>query len=1092
MNVLSDIGVEQPAADAHWYKDAIIYQLHVKAFADSNNDGIGDFPGLTAKLDYLVDLGVTALWLLPFYPSPGRDDGYDISDYRRINSDFGTMKDFRRFMAEAKRRGLRVITELVINHTSDQHPWFKRARRSKPGSDARNWYVWSDADQKYAGTRIIFQDTEKSNWAWDPEAGAFYWHRFFSHQPDLNYDNPRVLWAMLQVMRKWLDMGVDGFRLDAIPYLCEREGTSNENLPATHDIIKTIRKAIDAHDPGRLLLAEANQWPEDVSAYFGAGDECHMAYHFPLMPRIYMAIAQEDRFPIADILRQTPDIPSNCQWALFLRNHDELTLEMVTDIERDYLWSTYAADPRARLNLGIRRRLAPLMDNDRRKIELMTSLLMSFPGTPIVYYGDEIGMGDNIYLGDRNGVRTPMQWTSDRNGGFSQCDPARLFLPMIMDPVYGYQAVNVEAHARNVSSLLSWMKKIIAVRKSTQVFGRGSLEFVRPANRAVLGYARQYGGETILCVANFSRSAQAAELDLSAWMGSVPQEMLGRARFPRIGSEPYTVTLAPYGFFWFQLIATHDELADIRQVSPEFVTLVINDGWNSFLTGRTRQQLERDVLPAFLAGRRWFADKGEGLPAAEVRASISLEHAGMGYLLAFVTATGQRDSGRYLLPLTVKWTRLDQLGPEAAYALAGVRRGSREGTLLDATGDSEFIGHLLGKLHRSEVLAEAGREIAFVPTAAFRDLPAPVVAEVRIVESEQSNTTAIVDGAFVVKLIRRVSAGVHPEIEVGHFLLDSAFANAPTLLGSIELREGDERSAMAVVHKFVENQGDAWTVTSAYLGRFIDEQRVMTPETAADSPELASYLQHMRQIGRRTAELQVALASRSDIPAFAPEPVSTDDVAAWTARLKDRAGKTLDMLIKQHPGLSEGGHRLIADLLDRRAEILRHVDALLPSGISVHKIRHHGDYHLGQILIAKDDVFILDFEGEPKRSLAERRGKAPAARDIAGLVRSIEYSAAAALERTFPGPSEEREHMAPKLDVWHNRAVEELLNSYRAGVADSRLWPVDAQEAERLLDFFVLEKAFYEIQYELANRPAWLHVPLEGLWRILKRAGVVS
>jgi maltose alpha-D-glucosyltransferase / alpha-amylase len=496
VNIAPDIKVDSKLdGDELWFKDAIVYQLHVKAFADSNNDGIGDFVGLTEKLDYLQELGVTALWLLPFYPSPGRDDGYDISDYRHINADFGTMQHFRRFMQEAKRRKLRVITELVINHTSDQHPWFRRARRSRPDSDARNWYVWSDTDQRYAGTRIIFNDTEKSNWTWDPEAEAYYWHRFFSHQPDLNYDNPRVIMAMVQVMRRWLDIGIDGFRLDAIPYLCEREGTNNENLPETHAVIKRIRAELDCYAPGKVLLAEANQWPEDVSAYFGDGDECHMAYHFPLMPRIYMAIAQEDRFPIADILRQTPDIPSTCQWALFLRNHDELTLEMVTDVERDYLWSTYATDPRARINLGIRRRLAPLMDNDRRKIELMNSLLLSFPGTPILYYGDEIGMGDNIYLGDRNGVRTPMQWTPDRNGGFSRCDPARLYLPMNMDPVYGYEAVNVEAQSRSLASLLSWTKRLIAVRKSSKVFGRGSLSFIRPANRSVLVYVRQYQNE---------------------------------------------------------------------------------------------------------------------------------------------------------------------------------------------------------------------------------------------------------------------------------------------------------------------------------------------------------------------------------------------------------------------------------------------------------------------------------------------------------------------------------------------------------------------------------------------------------------------
>ena len=607
MNVAPDIKVEsQVESDELWFKDAIIYQLHVKAFADSNSDGVGDFAGLTSKLDYLEDLGVTALWLLPFYPSPGRDDGYDISDYRHINPDFGTMQDFRRFMQEAKRRKLRVITELVINHTSDQHPWFQRARRGRPSSDARNWYVWSDTDHRFSETRIIFNDTEKSNWTWDPDAQAYYWHRFFSHQPDLNFDNPRVLLAMVQIMRRWLDLGVDGFRLDAIPYLCEREGTNNENLPETHAIIKSIRAELDAYAPGKVLLAEANQWPEDVSAYFGDGDECHMAYHFPLMPRIYMAIAQEDRFPIADILRQTPDIPLNCQWALFLRNHDELTLEMVTDVERDYLWSTYATDPRARINLGIRRRLASLMDNDRRKIELMNSLLMSFPGTPIIYYGDEIGMGDNIYLGDRNGVRTPMQWTPDRNGGFSRCDPARLYLPMIMDPVYGYEAVNVEAQSRSLASLLSWTKRLISVRKSSKVFGRGSLSFIRPANRSVLVYVRQYQGEVVLCVANLSRSAQAAEIDLSPWRGRIPFELLGRTNFPPVGDGPYLITLAPYGFFWLLLCERDASNTDVSTTPAEFETLVLTQGWSSLSQGQSRSVLERDVLPAFLVFHRLF------------------------------------------------------------------------------------------------------------------------------------------------------------------------------------------------------------------------------------------------------------------------------------------------------------------------------------------------------------------------------------------------------------------------------------------------------------------------------------------------------
>jgi maltose alpha-D-glucosyltransferase/alpha-amylase len=1091
VNLFSPIQIEKTVADELWYKDAIIYQLHVKAFADSNNDGIGDFGGLTERLDYLQDLGVTALWLLPFYPSPGRDDGYDIADYRKINPAFGTMKEFRRFLNEAHRRGLRVITELVINHTSDQHPWFRRARRSKPGSDARNWYVWSDSDQKYSGTRIIFTDTEKSNWTWDAEAGAFYWHRFFSHQPDLNFDNPRVLWAVVSVMKRWLDMGVDGFRLDAIPYLCEREGTNNENLPETHAVIKAIRKELDSYAPGKLLLAEANQWPEDVNAYFGDGDECHMAYNFPLMPRIYMAIAQEDRFPIADILRQTPDIPENCQWALFLRNHDELTLEMVTDIERDYLWSTYANDPRARINLGIRRRLAPLMDNDRRKIELMNSLLMSLPGTPIVYYGDEIGMGDNIYLGDRNGVRTPMQWTSDRNGGFSRCDPARLYAPMIMDPVYGYDAVNVEAQTRSLSSLLNWMKRLIGVRKSTQVFGRGSLSFIRPKNRAVLVYVRQYGNETILCIANLSRCAQAAEIDLSPWKGRLPREMLGRSEFPRISAAPYVVTLAPYGFFWFQLTEEADR-GETNVHAHEFTTLVVGQSMESLMLGRTLTALERDVLPQFIQDRRWFGEKSATLPETRICRAIPLEDDGIQVLLTLV-ATGRDEASesRYLIPFAVHWSRFDRIGTAAKDAAAAVRRGPREGTLLDAARDKEFNALLLKAIHADRRVSTANAELVFKSTEAFRAMPAPVIEELVATDREQSNTTVIADETYVIKLLRRIREGIHPEVEMGQFLVDVGYTNAPALLGSAEIIEGDNSSAIAVVHRFIDNQGDGWTVTGHYLDRFVDEQRVVLDDGAAESDELASYLRHVCLIGRRTGELHMALASRPDDPAFAKNPVIAQDIAGWTERLLERANHTFGLLAERSGDLGDTVRRLIDRLLDHRKAITAHLHQLFPQGIEATKIRHHGDLHLGQVLIAKDDCYILDFEGEPGRSLAERRQKAPPARDVAGLIRSIDYSATAALLRANSVTPEQRVLLEPKLHVWRERSTEELWKSYRE-IAGSTLWPEDPAAAEKLLDFFLVEKALYEIEYELTNRPAWSHVPLDGFARIMTRHGVMA
>jgi maltose alpha-D-glucosyltransferase / alpha-amylase len=1085
VDIMSETRLEPELdADELWFKDAIVYQLPVKAFFDSNNDGIGDFVGLTDKLDYLHDLGVTALWLQPFYPSPGRDDGYDIADYRRTNPELGNMRDFRRFMQETKRRKLRVITELVINHTSDQHPWFKHARRSKSNSGARDWYVWSDTNKRYADTRIIFSDTEKSNWTWDPVAEAYYWHRFFSHQPDLNYDNPRVLWAMIQVMRSWLDLGVDGFRLDAIPYLCEREGTSNENLPETHAIIKEVRAALDAYAPGKVLLAEANQWPEDVSAYFGDGDECHMAYHFPLMPRIYMAIAQEDRFPITDIVRQTPDIPTNCQWALFLRNHDELTLEMVTDVERDYLWSTYATDPRARLNLGIRRRLAPLMENDRRKIELMNSLLMSLPGTPIIYYGDEIGMGDNIYLGDRNGVRTPMQWTPDRNGGFSRCDPARLYLPPIMDPVYGYEAVNVEAQSRSLASLLSWTKRLVAVRKSSKVFGRGSISFIRPANRSVLVYVRQFADEILLCVANLSRSAQAAEIDLSPWRGHLPLEMLGRSSFPPIGDRPYVVTLAPYGFFWFALCETIAPVETLS-IAPEFQTLVMTGDWSSLLRGHSRTTLEREALPAFLSQRRWFAERGEAI-SSRLLNIVPIETGNPGLALALVRTDDRHENATYSMPLAIQWTRFDR-AQQMQNAIAAVRIGARVGTLIDAAADPGFMSAVLDKVRRGETLEANGCRIEFCPIGDIHADAAPIES-VRAIDTEQSNTTALVGTDYVVKLFRRLEHGINPEVEIGRFLSETVpFANTPALLGTVTIADSDGRSTAAVVHRFIDNQGDAWSITSAYLERYVEERRLLTTEVAEDSDEPPAYLLRMQRVGRRVAEMQLALASREDIPEFAPEPITAEDARTWTDELLRRAAHVLDELERRRDDLPDDGSALVEGLLAQHQSLRVRIGEFLPKVIDSVKIRHHGDLHLGQMLIAKDDVFIIDFEGEPRRSIDERRRKAPAARDLAGLIRSIEYSAGAALARALKAAPDTDGRIGRALDQWRDHSIAAALAAYREFLVDPRLWPSDPAIGDRLLAFFLMEKALYEIEYELAHRPDWICVPLVGILRILAR-----
>lgn len=734
------------AGDALWYKDAVVYQLHVKAFHDSNEDGIGDFAGLTAKLDYVRDLGANTIWLLPFYPSPLRDDGYDVADYTNVHPAYGTRSDFRAFVREAHRRGLRVVTELVVNHTSDQHPWFQAARRAPRGSRKRDFYVWSDDAGKYAGTRIIFTDTEKSNWHWDDLAQQHYWHRFFSHQPDLNFDNPSVLKAIFRVMRYWLDAGVDGFRLDAIPYLVEREGTSNENLPETHEVLRRLRARLDATYPGRMLLAEANQWPEDVQEYFGLGDECHMAYHFPLMPRMYMAIAQEDRHPITEIMAQTPDIPPRCQWAIFLRNHDELTLEMVTSRERDYMYQLYAADPRARINLGIRRRLAPLMENDLGRIKLMKSLLFSMPGSPILYYGDEIGMGDNIYLGDRNGVRTPMQWSPDRNGGFSRADPQRLYLQPIMDAVYGYAAVNVESQARDPSSLLNWTRRMLAVRKTISAFGRGTLSFLRPANRKILAYLREHGDEIILCVANVSRTAQPVELDLSRHRGRVPLELLGRTAFPPVGELPYMLTLPGHGFLWFRLAQPGEIPGTEERVAPlELPVLVLFEGWESLfrdrvvpwriaMAERVRAQLETEVLPPYVASRRWYAAKGEPLARVTIADHVEWRRESRSWLVTLVHAErADAEPHTYFLPLALAWedredARVRALAP---LTLAKVRRQAEVGVLADALGDEAFARAVVAAIGAGEEVKTAKGVLRFRPAARFAELAGGALATMK-------------------------------------------------------------------------------------------------------------------------------------------------------------------------------------------------------------------------------------------------------------------------------------------------------------------------------------------------------------------------
>ena len=1097
------------AHDTLWFKDAIIYELHVKSFFDANDDGIGDFRGLTEKLDYIQDLGVNTIWLLPFYPSPMRDDGYDVADYHNVFPAYGTRNDVRQFIREAHRRELRIITELVVNHTSDQHPWFQAARRAPKGSAKRDYYVWSDDPKKYTGTRVIFTDSETSNWAWDEVAQSYYWHRFFSHQPDLNFDNPHVQRAIFRTMRFWLDMGVDGFRLDAIPYLVEREGTNNENLRETHQVIKHLRKLLDQHYSDRMLLAEANQWPEDVREYFGAGDECHMAYHFPLMPRLFMAMAMEDRYPVVEIMQQTPDIPDNCQWAIFLRNHDELTLEMVTDRERDYMYQMYCNEPRMRVNVGIRRRLAPLMENSRDRIELMSFLLMTMPGSPILYYGDEIGMGDNIYLGDRNGVRTPMQWSLDRNAGFSRTDPQRLFLPPNMDPVYGYQSINVESQARNPSSLLNWTRRLISERKNHKAFGRGRISFLSPGNRKVLAYLREYDGESILCVANLSRHAQAVELALPAFDGRVPVEIMGKSSFPPIGKLPYLLTLPGHGYYAFRLATDAPPPTWHAQMLPtrDLPTLVLLEGWRSLfssgsgaqdvmrvISNTTPDKLRDDVLIPFLESRRWFAGKGHrvtGLALADIGAWNPQE----GSWLLFVVKLEFEDiaSQVYFLPLGIAWEEdhADFMERFGAWALAKVRQKSKVGLLYGAFGHPEFCRALLRSMGTAGETPLGAGSLKFARTSAYEthvDAEA-LAADVQYPGLDQSNTGIYFGNRVYLKGYRRLQSGISPELEVGRFLTDQgAFTHIAPVLGALEYvgRDG-AHTALAVAQSFVRNQGSFWSYTVDYLDRYLSrgEQPADAAAPSNDDPH-ALYIVQARTLGTRIGELHRAFAAQTGDPAFDPEPVTETDLSAWMAAIHDDVVTTLDMLERRYQSLQPGVRADADRLLAARAQLLDETRRVPDVGAELTKTRYHGDLHFGQVLVAGNDFVVIDFEGEPMRSIEARREKHSPLRDVAGMLRSASYAAHTALDRSVHTELERHAERTRGAAEWEVAATTAFGEGYLAAAGDLSSVPRGAHAFRALLDRFLIEKALYEVRYELENRPRWVFIPIRGLIALLE------
>ncbi|HEX3769494.1 MAG TPA: maltose alpha-D-glucosyltransferase [Polyangiaceae bacterium] len=1086
------------ADDPQWYKDAVIYELRTRSFYDSNGDGIGDLGGLAEKLDYIKDLGVTAIWLLPLCPSPGKDDGYDIADYMDVHPDVGTLAEMQVVIDEAKRRGLRVITELVMNHTSDQHPWFQRARRAAPGSAERDFYVWSDSPERYREARIIFKDFEPSNWTWDRTANAYFWHRFFAHQPDLNFENPAVHAAMLEVVDFWFGMGVDGLRLDAVPYLYEAEDTNCENLPQTHEFLRKLRAHIDAKWKNRMLLAEANQWPEDAAAYFGNGDECHMNFHFPIMPRMFMAIQMEDRFPIIDILAQTPPLPPGCQWAMFLRNHDELTLEMVTDEERDYMYRVYASEPAMRLNLGIRRRLAPLVGNDRRKMELLNGLLFSLPGTPVLYYGDEIGMGDNVYLGDRNGVRTPMQWNSDRNAGFSRSNPQRLILPVIIDPEYHFEAINVEAQQNNTHSLLWWTKRLIALRKQHRAFGRGSIEFLAPDNSRVLAFVREFEGETILVVANLSRFVQCVELDLSKWQGRSPLELFGKTKMPPITDKAYFLTLGSYAFYWMSIERHTETEAQVRLESYERPTLEATS-LQSLTRGDERQVLEA-ALPAFLHTRPWFLGRLQIVTSTRIADAISIGKGDAALVAVFATmeyATG--DSDTYVVPLAFV-PKTEARVPTADVVFANARLGETEGVLVDALADAPSAYPLL------EVLLNGSRAPGAVGQLAGTAFEADLAedgSDARSLSAKHSNAAVQYGGRFLLKVYRRLEPGRNPELDAGRLLAKQAPGLAPQFVGAIDYRSGrSEPSTVAVLQRFVPNEGTAWDHAYAEVLRFYEKILAQhEPPELPPSPQgalathasqplpatlaegMSAYSEIARLLGNKTADMHVAFASSGD-PAFAPEPFSSFDRRSVYQTFRNLIGRVVRELRVRRSELPGHTLTLAKQVVDREAAILDRIAPLLHAAIGGLRVRIHGDYHLGQVLHTGKDFVIVDFDGDARATPAERKRKRSALRDVAQMVRSFRYVAHAG--RTVGIVREEDQtRLKPWEQLWADWTAASFLHGYFERTQGQVFLPSSEEALATLLDRHVFARALHELKDWAAGVPADIDVPLADILHML-------
>ncbi|MBN2035502.1 MAG: maltose alpha-D-glucosyltransferase [Chitinispirillaceae bacterium] len=1087
--------------DPLWYKDAVIYQVHVKSFFDSSGDGIGDFTGLAEKLGYLETLGVTAIWLLPFYPSPLKDDGYDIADYMDVHPAYGTLKDFKNFLRVAHDRGIRVITELVLNHTSNQHAWFRRARSAPPSSKWRDYYVWSDSPDRYRNARVIFKDFETSNWTWDPEARAYYWHRFYAHQPDLNFENPQVHRELIRVIDFWLDMGIDGLRLDAVPYLYEEEGTSCENLPRTYEFLRNLRRHVDQHFPNRMLLAEANQWPEDAAAYLGNGDICHMAFNFPLMPRIYIALQKEDWFPITDILEQTPRLPESAQWAIFLRNHDELTLEMVTDEERDYMYRHFANDPSARINLGIRRRLAPLVNNSRRRIELLNILLFSMRGTPIIYYGDEIGMGDNHYLGDRNGVRTPMQWSAERNAGFSRANPQRLYLPIIIDPEYHYETVNVENEEQNLSSLLWWMKRVITMRKNHPAFSRGDFEQVVSDNASVFAFTRTYGDEIILVVINLSRFCQSVRLGLNRFAGHEPRDVFSGNRFPSIGEGPYELTMGFHDYYWLRLHKPREQLR--LDEGTEAPLIRLKEDWSQLFQGPRKLTVEA-VLPAYLQRRKTCGCRP--LPISEVRIGghvmVEKEPFRAALLLLHIRyGSGAMDA--ILLPVSLAGKEHVNavIGPNTNRVIARVAGGATDGILYDCSNDTALIALLFDVVARRRVLRNRRSPLFCAGVNNGRwSFPDQFDGVIRMIRAERYNTSFDWNDSLHLKLYRRLEVGTNPEVEILSHLVGS-FANAPQYLGSLMLRvrEGGTMT-IGMLSVYIPNTGTAWSVAVDAAVKYLEHLLSLPPETAAVLPAqlpmagsvdgavaaeaertLGMFAPVVSLIGRRTAEFHDALAGETDRSEFSPEPFTSYYQRSLYQSVRSRTRHTVARVRHELPKLSGIDREAAEWLAGNESAIINTYQIMLRQAFSIVKIRIHGDYRLEHLLMAGNDCFIKDLEGRQDLALSERRIKRSAMRDLSRIIHSCHTAAHTALYRGVKVQEKQIAPLRPWADYWFSCAATHLFATYSDTVTTPRLLPDSLEERRLLLRFYLMDNAVDDIAVRAFHGFSGISVSVDAL-----------